>query len=250
MATLRLPNLLPPALLGGAAVLLLTLLGCADGGDGGANFEPAESAEDREGLTEDRAVVDSVGGVQMRVTIDTWPGSPGVTQDVTPLRVTIENMSNSALSVQYKNFALISPTGEYYAALPPFHIKGSVHKSELEGESVRLDPAIEHEGFEVAPYYEPVYSNIGVYDGSFPPDSGYYETYEGQLDSQKLPTETMLNRALPEGVLHSGGRVQGFLYFEKVDPDEVNRVIYRADLTTPENGGRFGEIRIPFSIEE
>jgi hypothetical protein len=57
----------------------------------------------------------------------------------------------------------------------------------------------------------------------------------------------MIAEVLPEGVLEPGGRVEGFLYFERVDP-QAPRVRFRADLTSADTGEVFGEVSIPFTV--
>ena len=55
-------------------------------------------------------------------------------------------------------------------------------------------------------------------------------------------------QALPQGVVESGGEVSGFIYFEKVDPEE-RRVRFRLDLAEAEEGTIFGTATIPFRVE-
>jgi hypothetical protein len=58
----------------------------------------------------------------------------------------------------------------------------------------------------------------------------------------------MRRRVLPEGVLEPGGRVSGFLYFEKLDGDPQG-VRLVTELVNARNGRRFATSRIPFRVE-
>ena len=58
----------------------------------------------------------------------------------------------------------------------------------------------------------------------------------------------MQQRVLPEGVIDSGGSLDGWLFFERVDND-LERVVFRADLVNADTGRKFAEVRIPFTVE-
>lgn len=226
------------------AALLVAAAGCTGPG---VNLEPAAAAN--EAGFADEAAIARVNGVQMTVQVDTWPGDPGVTADVTPVQVSIENNSGAPLRVAYSEFALISPSGVRYSAIPPYNIEGTVDRVELAGAYTPIsEPLFAYSDFYVAPLYDPIYG-IGAYNDPYYYDLGYYDAYYDYWDNTALPTAAMLERALPEGVVMSGGSVTGFLYFEKVDPDVVDRVRFRADLKNPGSAKTFGEIRIPFTLK-
>jgi hypothetical protein len=63
-----------------------------------------------------------------------------------------------------------------------------------------------------------------------------------------LPTEDMLAKGIPEGVLEPEGRISGFLYFEKL-PENLDRITFEADLINARTGVTLGTMRIPFVIE-
>jgi hypothetical protein len=65
----------------------------------------------------------------------------------------------------------------------------------------------------------------------------------------KLPTPEMRQRVIPEGVVNSGGNLDGWLFFEKVEDENLDRVMFRADLVDAETGKKFAEVRIPFLVE-
>lgn len=197
------------------------------------------------------SVVSSIQGVRYTLETDAWIGRDDVLSYVTPVRVRIRNASDRRIRIDYNQFALISPEGERYAALPPYGVEGAVSEPVLTaGYSPVAHPAFHYDGFFVAPYYAPVYPGILPYPSVDPYyyDPVYFSTYSKYWAQIPLPTEPMLNRALPPGVLDPGGEVDGYLYFERTGIG-VDRVRFRADVVAAEDGRRIGEIRIPLTAE-
>ena len=62
----------------------------------------------------------------------------------------------------------------------------------------------------------------------------------------ELPTQDMLVRAIPEGVLQPGGTVDGFLYFETV-PKGVESVTFTYQLHDANSRESLGTVQIPFA---
>ena len=136
-----------------------------------ADLEPAPSANRVIGLED--AAKNAAQGVSVLVQADAWPGPHDIETEVTPLKVRIDNNSDGPLRVRYNEFALISPTGASFAALPLSQIEGEV--SALRHSSGARD--FYYRDFSVAPYYAPHYPGINPYPGYFPLDSYYYDTY-------------------------------------------------------------------------
>ncbi len=222
-------------------------VGCASAG---SNLEPAVPTTETPNMED--AVVTSVQDVMVTVQADTWPADPGVTEEVTPLQVMIENNSNMPVVVSYSNFAIITPEGEYHAAIPPFEISGRVDQLELAQEYEAFDPAFAYEGFAVAPLYDPlygldIYEPFGFYDYGY--YTNYYDYWENLDDyNTPIPTTQMLINAMPEGVVMPGGMIKGFFYFQKVDADDVDWVRFTAELQNANTGNTFGEISIPYEV--
>ena len=228
-----------------AALCAVGATGCAPRAD----LQPAPAANEVAGQEEAaRSVVDDVRVVAQTAS---WPGDAPVKNEVTPVQVTIENGSGNPVRLRYNEFALVGPDGQRYSALPPFEVGGSVEEPVVvDGYDPIASPAFAYDGYSVAPYYGSVYTGLTPYAGTFGYDPYYYDAYDtywADVDIE-LPTDEMLNRALPEGVLESGGSVEGFVYFEKVTED-VPRVTFRADLVNANTGDVFGEIRVPFTVE-
>lgn len=212
----------------------------------GTELAPAPQADESTSLSE--AAVDRVEGVRMVAQSQAWPGVTEIKREVTPLRVEIENSSQVPLRIRYDRFTLVGPQGQRYSALPPYGVEGSVEEPTLtEGYAPVTAPTFQYDNFYVAPYYAPAYPTLTPYADPFHHDPYYYDRYATVWQSVSLPTEEMVAEVLPEGVLDPGGRVEGFLYFERVDPD-LPRVRFRADLVSARDGDVFGEISIPFVV--
>jgi hypothetical protein len=228
-------------------LLLAFLVGCGTG----TNLQPAPSATEVAAMED--AAISSVDGIDVRAQADAWTGDLAVTTHVTPVRVYIENDSGEPLRVRYSEFALVAPDGQRYAALPPFNVEGDITEPVLVRDySPVADPIFTYDAFSVAPYYSTIYPDLTPYADPFFYDPDYYYRYGDVLDTifveENLPTATMLQNALPEGVLYDGGQVSGFLYFEKVDPEQP-RVTFRADLEKADAKASFGTATIPFTVE-
>jgi hypothetical protein len=224
------------AVMGVCIVFLAT--GCAMGPE----LTPAPAANRVAGLED--AAIGEVAGVRTVVRADAWTGVPAALPELTPLQTSIENHSGRPLRIQYRQFALVALSGRRYAALPPYKIEGTAVTS-----GPIMAPAFPYREFSFAPYYNPTPLELPGWPGPFPYDPDYGTRYYG-LWRAPLPTEDMLEKALPEGVLKAGGYLQaGFLYFEEVD-EGLSRLDFTFDLVDATNGERFGTIRIPFSVRE
>ncbi len=221
------------------ALLLALAAGCA----GVADLEPAPDAET---VATGRGAIEEVAGVTVKAGTDDWPGDPAIRHEVTPLHLRIDNDSGTVLRVAYRDFALIDREGRRYSALPPFQVRGPRGEPPPQGSILPVaSPAFLHGGFHVAPYAAPLYPGLVVASYPFPSDplyGAYYYDYWLDID---LPTPQMLSQALPEGELEDDGYVDGWLYFETVDPG-VGLVFLRCDLVDAETGHQLGEIVIPF----
>lgn len=166
------------------------------------------------------------------------PTGRGEGAELTPILVKIENESRTPLRVRYEEFALVDAEGRRWAALPPFDMEGAVN------EPVRS--AYGSYGYHVAPHLYRVYPHMSYYHGPFAYDPIYYYDYYPRMFDVQLPTTDMLAHALPEGVLDPGGRVSGFLYFERVEDPAQGRVDFRFDLVDAAAEKEIGRIEIPF----
>jgi hypothetical protein len=242
-----------------AGLSLAFIPGCS----GRSQLVPGPGANLMPGTTE--AVDTTVEGVQVVVDSYAWNGDPAILDEITPLKVTIKNNSGKSLLVRYRDFAITSQSGKFYAALPPFKITGTVDKPVLAaGYPLMAEPYFDNDGFLIAPYYSEIYPDIpSVYgddfafdDFGFDNDYGwpyydpfYYNEYYTYWATIDLPTPRMLRLALPEGIIKNGGHVSGFLYFQEVSP-KLDLVNFRTDLVNAKNSQTFGTATIPFVVKK
>lgn len=186
-----------------------------------------------------RGAMATTAGVTVIARTDAWSGVPRRLDDVTPVLVTIENEGDSPIRLRYDRFALLAPTGERYAAIPPFDVRGT-----------EVEPLSQYDldGFYVAPHLARYYPWLRPYRGYFPYDGLYYDTYYPQFLRIRLPTGDMIQKALPEGVLSPGGRITGFLYFENPDGD-TPRVNFTFEMVDAESERTVGVVAIPFIVD-
>jgi hypothetical protein len=162
---------------------------------------------------------------------------------MTPVKVTVRNRSGRPARIRYQDFELLGGSGARYPPLPPF----LAHRPELFLYSAVPIRPVYYPGFEarqffVSPYYQVFYPSLPCWTETFPLDRGWYTaTYSQWRDP--LPTEEMLRRALPEGVLADGGTVTGFLYFAAVGEGE-RTVAFAAELADGRQGTRLAAIKI------
>lgn len=207
--------------------------GCA------ANLKPAPQA--RTVRNNKPAAFSEVAGVRVAVVPNQWSGSPADLGDlVTIFRVEIENGSDQPLRIRYREFKLVAPGSYMNTAVPPYQVEGTVVKPVFLPQTY-----VYPRGFQFAPHYR-----TGVEDTSRPRHPWDYDDYTPRYNlwASPLPTEDMLAKGIPEGVLEPEGRVSGFLYFEKL-PENLDRITFEADLVSARSRVTFGTVRIPFVIE-
>jgi hypothetical protein len=185
-------------------------------------------------------------GVAMIVQANHWKGEPSnLRAALLPMYIDMRNNSGHPLQVAYRRFTLLTGTGFETTALPPFRIQGSVPQTRP---VTVVNPWYGWSGFHLAPYYSPFYgSAFHTWGGPWYFDSPYYTAYATW--QQPLPTEDMLAKALPEGVLQNGGNLTGYLYFRRL-PEGADRVTFRSDLIDAETEQQIASLNVPFVIED
>lgn len=221
-----------------AAILVAALTACA-----GQELRPAPEATPAALRGESAVATDA--GVQMAASTGAWKARPfDLETELTPVLVEVLNQSGRPLRVSYEAFRFDSRADGSYAALPPHSIQAEVVRPVPGGR-----PYYPYMGFGGAPYLRGYYPGLGIYSGPFAFSDRYYGAYAPVWSSYRieLPTQDMLERALPEGVLEPGGRVGGFLYFQRIKGS--GPFTFNADLIDTSTGERFGGIAIPFVAE-
>jgi hypothetical protein len=119
----------------------------------------------------------------------------------------------------------VGEQGASYRAIPPRRVTGLVDSEEY------IQPRFTYGQFYAAPYYRGYYSGVPAYSGEFLLDVPYHESYDSYWDGRAiLPTPDMIARALPEGVLNPGGRLDGYVYFQKPKQEQGTGVDLRVAL--------------------
>jgi len=227
------------ALAAGAALGAALLGGCSTTPD----LEPAPGATPTTG--EEEAEV-SESGIALEIHTEAWSGTPaGLDRHVSPVLVTLTNDAGEPLRVRYPEFSLTTPTGQEIQPISPFEIEGTAAQ--------RIDRyAYPHRGFLVAPHIHD-HRAFDVFEGPFMHDAAFYEVHRfdhfPDYRTRELPTDDMLQRALPEGVLEPGGSITGYLYFEHIE-DEAERATLAFDLTTATTGQSLGTMTLPLVADD
>ncbi len=190
-----------------------------------------------------------------------WKGDPyQLSEYVTPLSITLVNKSGHTLRLAYEDFELLGSTGTHYAALPPFAMAGrsavdtappgysfvDYHPAVPVGRpsAPPFMPRIHVRRYSVAPYYSPFYVGLPLWS-SWGWNAGYYNQYRSGWPTA-LPTQDMLQHALPEGALDDDGQVNGFVYFQNVNREStVQLSVKLRDATSNE---LLGAITAPFTV--
>jgi hypothetical protein len=168
--------------------------------------------------------VESRSGVTVTADGSVWDSSPkNLATELTPVWVTLHNETGRSLRVQYDEFTLRGASGAIYVALAPYVPGASTSRAVFE-----VQDGGDFDKFQVAPYLAPSYPWLPVWNGPL----SYGPSIHSVAWRAGLPTASMLERALPEGVLENGGSVSGFLYFQKVDVRE-SRATFQIALQEP-----------------
>ncbi|RYZ37561.1 MAG: hypothetical protein EOO71_27475 [Myxococcaceae bacterium] len=231
----------------GAAALLL-VAGCA----AETKLRPTPEA----GVLENGkgGAVTEQEGVRLVADGSAWKGYPSnLERRLTPVYVRLENQGQRALKLQYRGFSLIGQESRFrYNALAPLSLQKAASSNEVPNAQAPV----------IAPAGRwSVGVGVGSSYGYGPRRGGYGPPYYGPWGSpfydpylyarpqcqEPLPTEDMLNNALPEGTLEPGGALEGFLYFQGVASRE-DAVTLQVKLVDAGTGEPFGALDIPFQV--
>lgn len=198
-------------------------------------------------------------GVRVYADGNAWRGDPlHLAQVLTPVSITLENRSQRPLRVSYADLRLVGSSGFVYPVLAPMPGRSTVSSIEGGEEMIVLAdyhparpvprapryPRFRHNRFYVAPHYRYFYPGYFAWPSAFAYDPGYYDRVTWPSE---LPTADMLAEALPEGVLQSGGSVQGFVYFQHIAERE-SQVRLELKLVGADNNQSFGAVALPFVV--
>jgi hypothetical protein len=211
-----------------------------------ARLQPLPDARSLAGNTS--AAVAEAHGVRLVADGAAWEGRPSnLERRLTPVEVRLENHSGRPLRIRYELFDVEGGTRFHYAAIPPLSLdEVSAGSSPICGASYlprgwHRPWGWDRRGWGRAPWRQPGWYNP-YYDPFYDP---FYRPYI--RCEEPLPTQDMLEQALPEGTLQDGGTVSGFLYFQGVAEREKLATL-KAQLVDARTGEPFGELSIPFQV--
>jgi hypothetical protein len=211
-------------------------LGCASSArdDTGIGFDPPAW------LATSPLAVREAGGIGVIVASQLWEGYPREARGrVTAVQITLRNRSGRSILVRYADLALVGPSGQHYAALPPA-------PPALPGPGTRVfEPVYSSYGFSVSPDLHLYYPTFPVAYDPFPDDrAGQQEAFAAW--PRGLPTIDMREHALPEGVLENRGFVTGYLYYRDVPRGRMS-VSFRPHSVAAPGGAELAtlDLRLP-----
>lgn len=219
------------------AAALFILTGCV----ATPELRPSPGAQVLQG--DANAAKASTDGIVLVADGTAWKGTPkNLERSFTPVYIQVENRGNRPLRIEYGAFSLVGTVSRFrYAALPPLSLSDSLH-SVNQGTGGSGSAAGFSSGWGMGRYRR---FGVGSYMGPFFPDPYYY----GYQCQEPLPTQDMLQKALPEGTLEPGGQMSGFLYFQGVGHRE-GQVVLQAQLVDSETGEPLGTLDIPFQVRK
>src|SRR5262249_6477155 len=116
------------------------------------------------------------------------------------------------------------------------------------GPGARGYGSFRHDHFFVAPRYAPFYPGVpvwsyGLYDWDWPYYGRYYNYWP-----ETLPTQDMIQRALPEGAIAPNGYVSGFVFFPALRSGNQYPLTMTMTVTDMDNNQQLGTIKIPLVV--
>lgn len=226
-------------ILGGLLPPVLALTGCGQPADLWPAPEPVDSA------TVPQATQGSGDGLRVTAGARDWPEAAEIAEGVTPIWVSVENEGARPVALEYSNLAIVGAGGEAYHALPLYRVEGDAEgRATIRDISPVVRPGFDSREFWLAPHYSTIHPNSPVYQRPFYYDYGYYETYDADARGRPRPTAAMRAAALPEGVLDPGGKVEGWVFFERIPP-AAESLYLRAGVEDARSGEDAAVVRLP-----
>lgn len=177
------------------------------GGCASAKLEPA-SASQRVPNKPNAAATDVKEGVRLQVEANAWMADDRVKNEVTAMKVTLINRSESPVSVEYGSFSLVSDSGKKYLPVKPedIPIRGATRSIGLPADTIitrSSDSAVNAPDREIS-----------------------------EKDQIRIRLE---DQALKSAEVPAGERVVGFIYFERVSASD-DTVTFQGTVQDPKSG--------------
>jgi hypothetical protein len=197
------------------------------------------------------AVRVNCAGVSIMVEPGVWYGPENNGKQIVPIRITISNKSGFPILIRYSDFFMVGvKTGNVYRALPPYHFDNTVESGTIRLPDISpFEPNFVAEKFGVTFYNSEMYPEFPIWQGVFQYERLFYERYYHVWTKKRLfSTAALIQSEIPEGVLLSGGFLNGFLYFETFKKSE-KQVVLNFRLCEANRGLILEKISMPFSVE-
>jgi hypothetical protein len=186
--------------------------------------------------------VANVANVSITARTQAWHfDPPDLETKATPVLLEFSNNRDRSILVRYDHIVLTDASGHRLDVIPPYNIDGKVS----------VPVVVQQPGYfgayTYAPYayrFSPTYMRYG-YAGGFAYDPQYYQPYVTVYTDVALPTPEMLQRALPEGAIESGGTAGGFVFFKRIRRGEQVLTLH-IDIIDQASGDILGTAKIPF----
>ncbi|MDY7228933.1 hypothetical protein [Hyalangium rubrum] len=215
-----------------------------------ARLQPLPEARSLAG--EPSAAVAESFGVRLIADGASWKGRPGnLERRLTPVEVRLENHSGRPLKIQYEFFDIEGASRFHYAAIPPTSLDEATADSTPVCTASRPAWGMSLAWGTHRPWGWRRWGGYGPWGPGWSSpfyDPFYDPFYRPYVQCEEpLPTQDMLDRALPEGTLENGGIISGFLYFQGVAERE-RQVTLVARLVDARTGEPVGTLSIPFQV--
>jgi hypothetical protein len=205
-----------------------------------AELSPAAGATPASGPGEGAVAV--AAGVQVSAHAQAWHfDPPDLETKVTPILIEVANNTDRAITLHYKDIALVDNYGSY-AAIPPYNISGRLSVPVTVQDPYYTRYIIAPNVYGWPPLYSPSYSG---YYGGYYYQSNYYQPYLTVYANVPLPTPEMVQRALPEGEIAPRGTAGGFIYFKSFGRDQ-RLMTLTVDIVDAASNQMIGTAQIPF----
>ena len=215
-------------------------LGCAGSPDPELTARPQTTV-----LTINDAPAGRLAGVQVHVSPLTQRSRYQNEAEYHPARVEIRNASGRPLRVRYDAFALQSGGTAQSGPVPVLLIDRA--GDNMPGMGGLSGEAWDQREYEIAGDYAVIYPDMQAYEGAFEVTS--VDAYRSRAGGEPsgLRDRDLLASTIPEGVIRPGGRVEGTLWFEKLDQAD-STLMFTMDLVDASTGEEFGTIEVPFDL--
>lgn len=187
------------------------------GGCASAKLEPA-SADQKVANKPNAAATEVKKNVRLQVEANSWMADDRVKNEVTAMKVTLINRSNSAVNIDYNAFTLVSTDGDVYRPVKPddIPIRGAARSIGLPADTIITRSSD---------------SSVNAPDREI-----------SEKDQIRI---RITDQALKSGSVPAGERTVGYIYFERV-PASAKGVTFKGTVQDTETGASAQQAELKF----